>query len=121
MAWKRSLLPWFGPGILGGITLGDWWRLLRDNRFAISPRYLPRALTITGHAISNSLFRVREIGNTTTALGEVLVPPPFLVRPLANGTTLLHNLISTDTRFALPTPIGTFPQAFLTTEKSPHC
>ena len=40
MAWRDAFLRWFGPGMLGGITFGDWVRLLRDNRFDVSPRRL---------------------------------------------------------------------------------
>lgn len=37
MAWRDPLLRHFGPGLLAGITLGDWVSLLWDNRFAVSP------------------------------------------------------------------------------------
>ncbi len=118
MAWKRSLLPWLGPGILGGISLGDWWRLLQANQFSISPRHLPRALTITAHAIPNSVLRGWETWKYGRELKAVDVQPPlFLLGHWRNGTTLLHNLISIDSRFAFPnTYQALFPHAYLTTE-----
>ena len=34
MAWRERVLQTIGPGILAGVTFGDWVRLLRENRFA---------------------------------------------------------------------------------------
>jgi hypothetical protein len=118
MAWKRSILPWVGPGILAGITWGDWCRLLADNRFSISPRYIPRALSISGHAVPNSLFRRIENWRFARPVRDLEVPPPlFLLGHWRNGTTLLHNLIASDERFAFPNTFqALFPHSFLTTE-----
>lgn len=118
MAWQRSILPWLGPGILGGITAGDWWRLLRQNSFAISPRFFPRALVITGHALPNSALRAWENLRFGRRFSNVSVPPPiFLLGHWRNGTTLLHNLFSADTRWAFPTTYEAFfPHFFLTAE-----
>jgi hypothetical protein len=38
VAWRDAFLRWFGPGMPGGITFGDWVRLLRDNHFDVSAR-----------------------------------------------------------------------------------
>lgn len=118
MAWKRSLIPWLGPGILGGITFGDWLRLLRDNRFAVAPRFFGRAISITAHSIPNSVFRALENESYRKKLRNVVVPPPlFVLGHWRNGTTLLHNLLTADERFAFPnTYQALFPHAFLTTE-----
>ena len=40
---------------LEGMTLGDWWSLLRRHRFAIDPPHWPRALVQTAVSLSNSV------------------------------------------------------------------
>ena len=40
---------------LQGMTLGDWWALLRRHRFAIDLQHLPRALVQTAVSASNSV------------------------------------------------------------------
>ena len=40
---------------LQGMTLGDWWALLRRHRFAIDPQHWPRALVQTAVSASNSV------------------------------------------------------------------
>jgi hypothetical protein len=60
MSWRKRFLVWFGPRILGGITFGDWFRLLRENRFDIHPSYWLRASIITASNLGNSLARRRE-------------------------------------------------------------
>jgi hypothetical protein len=118
MAWRDSLIKHFGPGLLGGITLGDWVKALRDNHFAVAPACLPRVLAITGHASQNSLFHWCENWRYGSSLKDVAVSPPvFLLGHWRNGTTHLHNLITVDQRFAFPnTYQSLFPNAFLTTE-----
>jgi hypothetical protein len=54
MAWRDRLLRHLGPGVLGGVTLRHWLGLLRDNRFALSPGCLPRAMVVSHQSIWNS-------------------------------------------------------------------
>ena len=62
MAWRETFLRWFGPGMLGGVTFGDWLRLLRDNRFDVAPRALIRA-ALTG-------FNPRPTGSGLRTTGQ---------------------------------------------------
>src|SRR3954454_22276696 len=73
MAWREAILGQFGPGLLGGNTLGDWLKLLRENRFAVAPSRIPRAVAITMHAAQNSLFRLTDDLRTGRGLEEVAV------------------------------------------------
>jgi omega-hydroxy-beta-dihydromenaquinone-9 sulfotransferase len=120
MAWREAFLRWFGPGMLGGITLGDWVRLLRDNRFDVSPRRAVRLMAITAQGAQNSAMRWVE----GRRYGEVardaeVLPPVFVLGHWRSGTTHLHNLLTVDGRFAFPNNYqALFPHAFLSMESS---
>jgi omega-hydroxy-beta-dihydromenaquinone-9 sulfotransferase len=118
MAWREFFLTHFGPGLLGGLTLGDWLRLLGENRFAVAPSRIPRALAITYHSTQNSAFRLLDRWKTGQALNDVAIPPPlFVLGHWRNGTTHLHNLLAVDDRFAFPnTYQALYPHTFLSTE-----
>ena len=118
MPWRETLLNRFGPGLLGGITSGDWLRLLRDNQFAIAPRAVPRVTAITFQSLQNSVIRRREQRRYGRALKDVVIPPPvFILGHWRSGTTHLHNLVTIDERFAFSNTYQTFfPHTFLSTE-----
>jgi hypothetical protein len=54
MSWRKQLTLWTGPGLLGGITFGDWLAMLRHNRFAVDLPYWWRAAVITMWSVRNS-------------------------------------------------------------------
>ncbi|MEX0586687.1 MAG: sulfotransferase [Pirellulales bacterium] len=107
-----------GPGVLSGITLGDWLRLLRENRFHISPRYWLRAASITRTSLGNSLLRRWEDFRYARAIRATPVPAPLFVLGIwRSGTTHLHNLLAKDDRLAAPNTYQVmYPHTFLTTE-----
>jgi omega-hydroxy-beta-dihydromenaquinone-9 sulfotransferase len=118
MAWRETLLKYFGPGLLGGVTFGDWLAMLGQNRFRVAPTCIPRALGITWQSMSNSFWRWRENRRFGKEIEAVEVQPPlFLLGHYRNGTTHLHNLLAIDERFAYPNNYQVFyPHTFLSTE-----
>lgn len=118
MNWRESFLIRFGPGVLGGITFGDWSRLLREEKSAISPCRLLRAIAITLQSLKNSAFHFSENRRYGPLLKDVVVQPPlFILGHWRNGTTHLHQLLAQDRRFAFPNTYQVcFPHTFLTTE-----
>ena len=108
----------FGPGVLAGITLSDWLTLLRANGFRVSPRCLPRAATITWSSLLNSVGRWAENWKHSAAIDAAQVPPPlFVLGYFRSGTTLLHDLLAIDPRFAWPNLYQSiYPHSFLTGE-----
>src|SRR4051794_10377348 len=60
LSWRERFLIGYGPGVLAGITLGDWLTLLRENGFSVDPPYLPRAVSVSFAAVTNSVFRWYE-------------------------------------------------------------
>ena len=104
---------------LEGMTLGDWWGLLRRHRFAIDPPHWPRALVQTAIGVSNSVnarIERRRFGRRIEATR--VRAPLFILGHYRSGTTHLHNLLALDPQFAAPTFFQVLnPHTFLTTER----
>jgi hypothetical protein len=118
---SESLRVWLFKTLftnLCGVSFGDWWEALRENRFAIDPPYWPRAAILTAGCGLNSLYRRREDRAFGAALAGVTVKPPlFILGHWRSGTTLLHNLLALDDQFAYPNLYQVFfPHTFLCTE-----
>ena len=107
-----------GPGVLGGVTIRDWLRLLRDNRFSLSVRYALRILGVSHQGLWNSLLGWYENLRYASNIEDTAVPPPlFVLGHWRSGTTHLHNLLAIDRRFAFPNNYQVFfPHIFLTAE-----
>ncbi len=119
--WPEAARAWLFRSLftnLCGVTSDDWWSLLRDNRFAVAPGSWPRAAILTAGSALNSWYRRREDSAFGAELDHVTVPPPvFILGHWRSGTTLLHNLLACDERFAYPNLYEVFfPHTFLATE-----
>jgi len=116
--WRERMNRMVGPGVLGGITAGDWLALLRANGFRVSPACLPRAVAITWQALLNSPARWLEDRKYGRQVDATEVKPPlFVLGHFRSGTTLLHDLLAIDDRFACPNLYQViYPHTFLTTE-----
>src|SRR5260370_28128800 len=103
MAWRETLLIRCGSGTFSGITLSRWLRILRDNDFAVDFPYWTRALGITLSSLSNTAqawWENRVYGDRTR--NTKVESPLFILGIWRSGTTLLHNLLTRDERFAYP-------------------
>jgi hypothetical protein len=88
---------------LAGRPFGDWLRAMRANDFDVDPAYWPRAGLNAVCSSLTTLMKRREERRYGPG-GDAPVPPPvFVLGHYRSGTTHLHNLLSTDTRFAFPT------------------
>src|SRR5687767_13348805 len=118
MAWRASFAKHVGPAGLCGITLGQWLRLLYENRFAVDPPYWLRATTITWATVQNSVYAAYERWRYAKTVRETQPQPPlFILGIWRSGTTHLHNLLAKDDRFAFPNTYEVlYPHTFLTTE-----
>ena len=104
---------------LAGLTAGCWWRLLRENQFAIAPLYAHRAAFITLASLLNSLYAAREQRRFGDAIAgtSLAAPPLFILGHWRSGTTHLHNLLALDDQFAFPNTYQVInPATFLSTE-----
>ncbi|MBT4867456.1 MAG: sulfotransferase, partial [Planctomycetaceae bacterium] len=109
-----------GHNYLAGITAGAWWRLLRENRFAVDPAYWHRAAFITAASLLNSYYcrgEERRYGQAVEDV-EITRPPLFILGHWRSGTTLLHYLLAQDTsQFAFANTYQVVnPCTFLSTE-----
>ena len=108
-----------GHNYLAGITAGAWWRLLRENRFAVSPAYWHRAAFISATSVLNSWYARSERRQFGRLVGAARVHPEpvFILGHWRSGTTHLHNLLALDERFAFANTYQVVnPATFLTTE-----
>ena len=96
--------------------MGDYYQLLKENRFQIHPsRYAMAGLvgmcTVvnSGLAVAQRLAFGKKIANANLA-----GPPVFIIGHWRSGTTLMHELISLDERFNFPSNFEAFvPAHFL--------
>lgn len=102
-----------------GMRAGAWFRLLRRNRFRVSPPCLPQALTVSLVApVHSLLYRVSELCFRRRLQDHALQEPPILIiGHWRTGTTYLHDLMACDPAFGFPTTYECFvPHHFLLTE-----
>ncbi len=116
--WRDQLVGLAGPSFLAGLRAGDWFRLLRENDFAVDLRYVPRAIAITALSVVNSPLSWLEIARYGRQAERTEVAPPlFVLGHWRSGTSLLFDLLSLDERTASPTLYEVlFPSTFLLTE-----
>ena len=117
--WRAALLQLCGPGVLAGITLGTWLRLLRTRGRSMEIRRGPRALSISLQSLKNSFWSSLEKRRYNTRVQSVeILPPLFILGHWRSGTTFLHEILARDERFGYPNSYQvSFPHTFLTTEK----
>jgi LPS sulfotransferase NodH len=94
MATRRKFLG------LGGVTAGDWLRLLWANGFRVPPAYWPKAAYTTLHALGNTPLRWLEaLVHGRRVARQQVQPPLFILGHWRSGTTHLHRLLAADGRF----------------------
>ncbi|MFQ5625678.1 MAG: sulfotransferase, partial [Methyloligellaceae bacterium] len=103
---------WHGMGVV------TWAKLLKRGRFDITLNCVPNILTVTIWAPVNSLlYYVSEALYGARAQRHKIEPQPvFVTGHWRTGTTLMHNLLSTDPAHGYPTTYQCFfPNHFLLT------
>src|SRR5262245_15069444 len=117
--WRDAFFRKCGANNFGGMTLGCWLRLLRDNQFAVDPAYWPRAAGISLCAVPNTFAAIIEEWRFGSEIRRADVSPPlFVLGTWRSGTTHLHNLLAIDDRFAYPTQFQVLcPRTFLSSER----
>ncbi len=104
---------------LYGMTLQQGRQLLRYG-YTPSLRYLPRAAFLASLGLVNSFYQRKEKKQYQTAVSAVRIDesPLIILGHWRSGTTMLHNLLARDNRFAYPNTYQvTHPNTFLSTEE----
>lgn len=111
----RELLEILQPAFLTGFTFPDWVRLLRENRWDIDAKYLPRASIATLGTLATSCLKPFEPDAKLDEDCEKLWRRPVFILGLArSGTSHLFNLLGQDPQFAYPTRVDCYnPHTFL--------
>ena len=102
MGWRESLREHSARRDLCGLTLGQWLRLLADNRFAVDPPYWLRGGTSLGRNAKTACSAGGSGCGTKRRSGPPTPSPLFVLGIWRSGTTHLHNLLARDERFAFP-------------------
>ena len=110
--------PWYTPRFWHGMTFGVWFKLLRDNGFAVSWQRWPMAVAITLFAVCNSLLSALQSLIYFRGFPDDRDSQPiFILGHWRSGTTLLHEMLIRDPRFGFATSYECFmPSNFLITE-----
>jgi omega-hydroxy-beta-dihydromenaquinone-9 sulfotransferase len=102
-----------------GMSFAVWWRLLKENRFSIAPRYTNRAVMMTMASMLVSATRKVDarLERDEIANKIEIKEPVFILGHWRSGTTFLHSLLANDTHFSYPTVFQVMnPLTFLKNE-----
>lgn len=88
---------------LAGQPLSEWLRVMWANRFDVDSIYWPRTLINLPCSLLTSVMQQWEAWKFRSARDVPVPPPVFVLGHYRSGTTLLHNLLAVDKRFAFPT------------------
>ena len=113
---KPNWYPPWAPRFWNGMTTGSYIQLLRENRFQIHPSRYPMTAMVGGCSVINSTLAAIQRATHRKRIQQTTIdqPPVFIIGHWRSGTTLMHELMSLDDRFAWPTNFDAFvPQHFL--------
>ncbi len=101
---RRRHRRW-APRVWLGCSFRSWYRLLFRYRFAVGPQHLHTAAIDTAVSLFNTTLGALEhlIYGRKIASTEINPQPLFILGHWRSGTTLLHDLICLDPRYAGPT------------------
>jgi omega-hydroxy-beta-dihydromenaquinone-9 sulfotransferase len=116
---RSSIKKEWAPRIWQGCDFLAWLRLLAQNRFAVSWRYVYIAVIVTLVSIFHTVLRCLQQVIYGRRISRVVLPhaPLFIIGHWRTGTTLLHELLILDERHTYPNTCECFePNHFLLTE-----
>ena len=114
--YRSNTYPSWAPRFWNGMRLTDYFRLLRQNRFGMSPLRYPMSVMVGGCAVINSSLSPLQslFFGKTIRDAEFEGPPIFILGHWRSGTTLIHELLALDENLAFPNNFDAFvPHHFL--------
>lgn len=112
--------PLHCPRFWHGMPTGLWWSLLAKNGFRVAPGRLHLALGVSTITPFNDVLGLMQHVAYGRRIEKTVLEhdPIFILGHWRSGTTLMHELISLDERFASPSTYACFaPWHFILTEK----
>ena len=112
----RNAYPFWALRFWDGMVLSVWLRFVLPRCGRIHPLRVPMAVIVTFVATINSVlhFVQQLFYGRALAATRIEEPPIFIIGHWRSGTTLLHELLVLDDRFAFPTTYECFaPNHFL--------
>jgi hypothetical protein len=109
----------FMPRIWHGMPPEVWFPILARNRFGVSLSRLHYALGVSAFCPVTSMLAIAQKLGWSRAIAKTQLkrPPVFILGHWRSGTTLLHEYLGLDPKFASPTTYQCFaPWHFLLTE-----
>ncbi|MDG6217849.1 MAG: sulfotransferase [Candidatus Thermoplasmatota archaeon] len=106
---------------LAGSSISNLLRLLSQNNFSITPRYMPRILYASLMSTILTPFRIKEHFRYHKRIIETNInkDPVFIIGHWRSGTTYLHNVLSMDPVYGFCTTFhATLPGVYLGSEKT---
>ena len=94
---------------LMGVRADTWYKLLRENRFAIRPEQIPQALLIsaTSTLLSPVAALEKAVYDKKILASRPTKDPIFVLGHWRSGTTYLQNMLSRDEQFGWFDPVNT--------------
>ena len=111
--------PFYAPRIWDGMRPLTWWNLLRSGGFRLDFSRSPLALASTLICPINTVLTGAQsvLFGSKLSRAKVYSSPIFVLGHWRSGTTLLHELLFRDQRFASPNTFQCFaPHHFLVSE-----
>ena len=102
--------PGYSPRFWHGMRMLQWWRLLANNGFRVAPSRLHIALGVSIFSPFNDVLATLQalLFGKKIAEAKVTEDPIFILGHWRSGTTLLHELMVVDPRFASPSTYQCF-------------
>ncbi len=102
--------PFWAPRFWHGMRFGDWLQLVARHRYRFGLRRLPLVASVSAASVANSLLSRLQQLSYGTRVKDVTIdqPPLFIIGHWRSGTTLLHELLVRDRRYAYPTTYECF-------------
>ena len=104
---------------LAGSSLTNLLRLSAQNKFMITPRYMPRYLYALLLSTVLSPFRIKEVVKESKHIFSTTIKkdPIFIIGHWRSGTTYLHNVLALNSIFGCCSTFhATLPHVFLQSE-----
>jgi omega-hydroxy-beta-dihydromenaquinone-9 sulfotransferase len=105
---------------LAGSTLPNLLHILAQNKFHISPRFVPRFIYCLSLSTVMAPFSLKEriLCDSRIRKTTLTKPPIFIIGNWRSGTTYLHNLLSQDPNLGFFSTFQAYlPAVFLSNEK----